>query len=80
MKEDLSIKQLYDDFIIKVTLTENEKDILDRYIKGDTYINMSMDTQQSYSSISRIISDLKKKYEIYKQLEITKLILLQRKR
>lgn len=80
MKEDLSIKQLYDDFIIKVTLTDNEKDILDRYIKGDTYVNMSMETQQSYSNISRTISGLKSKYDIYKELEITKLILLQRKK
>lgn len=79
MKEDLAIKQLYDDFIIKVTLTENEKDILDRYIRGDTYVNMSMETQQSYSNVSRTITDIKKKYEIYKQLELLKLNLLQRK-
>ena len=79
MKEDLSIKQLYEDFIIKVTLTENEKDILDRYIRGDTYVNMSMETQQSYSNVSRTITDIKKKYEIYKQLELLKLNLLQRK-
>lgn len=79
MKEDLAIKQLYDDFIIKVTLTDNEKDILDRYIKGDTYVNMSMETQQSYSNVSRTISDLKNKYEIYKQLELIKLNLLQKK-
>lgn len=80
MKDDLSIKQLYDDFIIKVTLTENEKDILDRYIRGDTYVNMSMETQQSYSNVSRTITALKNKYETYKQLELTKLILLQRKK
>lgn len=78
MKEDLAIKQLYDDFIIKVILTDNERDILDRYIKGDTYVNMSIETQQSYSNISRTITDLKKKYDIYKQLELMKLNLLQR--
>ena len=80
MKEDLAIKQLYNDFIIKVILTDNEKDILDRYIKGDTYVNMSMETQQSYSNISRTINDIKKKYEVYKELELIKLNLLQRKR
>jgi len=80
MKQDLAIKQLYDDFIIKVTLTDNEKDILDRYIKGDTYINMSMETQQSYSNVSRTISELKNKYEVYKELELMKLNLLQRKK
>ena len=80
MKNDLAIKQLYDDFVIKVTLRDNEKDILDRYIKGDTYVNMSMETQQSYSNVSRTITDLKNKYEVYKQLELMKLNLLQRKK
>lgn len=79
MKEDLAIKQLYDDFIIKVTLTDNEKDILDRYVKGDTYVKMSIDTKQSYSNIARTINDLKYKYEIYKKLELIKLNLLMKK-
>ena len=79
MKQDLAIKQLYNDFIIKVTLTDNEKDILDRYIKGDTYVKMSIDTQQSYSNIARTITDLKYKYDIYKQLELIKLNLLMKK-
>jgi len=78
MKKDLAIKQLYNDFIIKVTLTENEKDILDRYIRGDTLTKISMDTTQSYSTISRTIVDLKAKYETYKRLEIAKLTLLQK--
>jgi len=79
MKEDLAIKQLYNDFIIKVTLTDNEKDILDRYIKGDTYVKMSIDTKQSYSNIARTINDLKYKYDIYKRLELIKLNLLMKK-
>lgn len=79
MKRDLAVKQLYDDFIVKVILTENEKDILDRYIRGDTYVNMAMETTQSYSTISRTISDLKVKYEIYKKLELTKLTLFEKK-
>lgn len=79
MKEDLAIKQLYDDFIIKVTLTDNEKDILDRYVKGDTYVKMSIDTKQSYSNIARTINDLKYKYEIYKKLELIRLNLLMKK-
>lgn len=78
MRKDLAIKQLYNDFIIKVILTENEKDILDRYIKGDSLTKISMDTTQSYSTISRIIVDLKGKYETYKRLEIAKLTLLQK--
>ena len=79
MKKELAIKQIYDDFIIKVVLTENEKDILDRYIQGDTYVKISLDTSQSYSSVSRTIMDLKTKYETYKKLELTKLILFKEK-
>lgn len=79
MKKELAIKQIYDDFIIKVVLTDNEKDILDRYIQGDTYVKISLDTSQSYSSVSRTIMDLKNKYETYKKLELTKLILFKEK-
>ena len=79
MKKELAIKQIYDDFIIKVVLTENEKDILDRYIQGDTYVKISLDTSQSYSTVSRTIMDLKTKYETYKKLELTKLILFKEK-
>lgn len=78
MKSDLAVKQLYDDFIGKVVLTENEKDILDRYIKGDTYVNMALETNQSYSNVSRTLVDLKRKYEIYKKMELTKLTLFER--
>ena len=76
MKTDLAIKQIYDDFKLKVILTDNEKDILDRYIKGDTYVNIAMKIAQSYSNVSRAITELKKKYEIYKKLELSKLNLL----
>lgn len=78
MKRDLAVKQLYDDFINKVVLTENEKDILDRYIRGDTYVNMAIETNQSYSNVSRTLVDLKRKYEIYKKMELTKLTLFEK--
>lgn len=80
MKKDLAIKQLYDDFIIKVTLSDNEKDILDRYIRNDSIVKISMDTSQSYSTVSRTIVILKNKYDTYKNLELAKLTLLQKKK
>lgn len=76
MKKELAIKQIYDDFLNKMLLTDNEKDILIRYIKNDSIIKMAVDTAQSASTISRIIADLKEKYHNYKQLEIAKLIIL----
>ena len=78
MRKDLAIKQLYDDFIIKVTLSDTEKDVLDKYVKGDSIVKISLDTSQSYSTVSRIIVTLKNKYETYKRLEIAKLTLLQK--
>ena len=78
MKKDLAIKQIYDDFINKIILNDNEKDILLRYIKDDTIIKIANDTSQSTSSVSRVIADLKKKYQQYKDLELAKLILFQK--
>ncbi len=42
MKKDLSIKQIYDDFILKVTLDEDEIKVLDMYIKNYSYVQMSL--------------------------------------
>ena len=78
MKKDLAMKQIYEDFINKVLLTDNQKDILIRYIKNDSIVKIAEDTCQSTSSVSRIIADLKEKYYNYKKLEIAKLIILQR--
>lgn len=77
MKKDLSVKQIYDDFISKTILNENEKDVLIRYIKDDTIVKIANDTAQSTSTVSRTIADLKEKYQNYKDLELAKLILFQ---
>lgn len=78
MKKDLAVKQIYDDFISKTILNDNEKDILLRYIKDDTIVKIANDTSQSTSSVSRVIADLKEKYQNYKDLELAKLILFQK--
>lgn len=77
MKKELAIKQIFDDFTSKIILTENEMDILIRYIKNDSIIKIANDTQQSSATVSRVIAMLKTKYSDYKKLEIAKLILLQ---
>ena len=77
MKKELAIKQIYDDFTNKIILTDNEKDILLRYVKNDSIIKIANDTKQGSATVSRVIADIKKKYEDYKKLEIAKLILLQ---
>lgn len=75
MRELLAIKQIFDDFATKTMLNDNEKDILIRYIKKDSIIKIADDTKQGTTTVSRIIRDIKDKYENYKELEIKKLML-----
>lgn len=79
MKKTLSLDVIYNDFISKVKLSDNEKDILDRYLRNESLVKISMEVALSYSSVSRIISNLKSKYENYKKMEIVKLTLLNEK-
>lgn len=80
MKKELAIKQIYEDFTNKMILTENEKDVLLRYVKNDSIVKIASDTKQGTSTVSRTIAGLKNKYNNYKQLEIAKLVLLQNKK
>nr|DAN14391.1 MAG TPA: Transcriptional regulatory protein RcsB factor, DNA BINDING PROTEIN.6A [Bacteriophage sp.] len=76
MKKDLSIKQIYDDFILKVTLDGDEIKVLDMYIKNYSYVQMSLALNISERNISRIVNRLKEKYAIYKNLEVSRLNML----
>lgn len=76
MKKELAVKQIYDDFTSKIILTDNEKSILDLYIKNESIVKIANTTSQSTASVSRTIADLKGKYNNYKKLELAKLLLL----
>lgn len=76
MKKELAVKQIYDDFTSKIILTDNERNILDLYIKNESIVKIASMTNQSTSSVSRTIADLKEKYTNYKKLELAKLLLL----
>ena len=80
MKKELAIKQIREDFINKVMLSENEIDVLERYIKKHSIVKIAEDTRQGTATISRIIAEIKLKYEDYKKLEIAKLMLLTNKK
>ena len=67
MKKDLANKQIYDDFISKTILTDNEKDVLFRYVRNDTIVKIADDTKQGTTTISRTIAALKEKYQKYKE-------------
>ena len=77
MKKELAIKQIYDDFISKTILTDREQEVLVRYIKGESIIKIADQTSQGTATVSKIIAQIKQKYESYKKLELAKLILLQ---
>lgn len=76
MKKELAIKQIFDDFTNKIILTDSEKEILVRYIKGESIVKMAEETAQGTATISKIIAQLKEKYGDYKRLELAKLLLL----
>lgn len=77
MKKELAINLIYNDFINKVKLTDKELEVLNLYIKDNTIIKIADETKQGTATVSRIISDLKDKYNNYKKLEISKLLILQ---
>ena len=78
MKREIANKQIYDDFMNKTVLNDNEKDVLDRYIRNHSIVKIAEDTKQSTATVSRIIANIKKKYDDYKKLELAKLMILKR--
>lgn len=78
MKKELSSKPIFDDFKDKVILTDLEIDVLIHYIKGDSIVKIADEVEQSTSTVSRTIVNLKEKYSNYKRLELAKLMLFKR--
>lgn len=73
MKKDLCVKQIYNDFLDKVLLTNIEKQVLDLYIRNESIVKIADIVSQGTSNVSRIIAELKNKYNKYKKLEMAKL-------
>lgn len=73
MKQKLSIKIFYDDFILKVSLDNEEKQVLDLYILNYSYVQIGMKMNMSERKVGKIIAELKQKYEQYRKLELYKL-------
>lgn len=73
MKKELSLKQIFDDFINKTILNDNEIEVLTGYIKGDSIVKIADNTAQSTSSVSRTIAEIKEKYKNYRKIEVAKL-------
>lgn len=73
MIKELSNKYIYDDFVSKTTLTEEEIEILDMLILKYSIVKMAQKSCMSDRNVSRVIRELKDKYKNYKELELAKL-------
>lgn len=79
MIKELCNKIIYNDFLSKVVLTDEEKKILDMLLVRYTLVKISQEIGMSDRNVSRVVKSLKDKYEMYKKLEIAKLSILGRK-
>lgn len=72
MFESLKIKIIYDDFLDKVKLNQQQIEILNRLIKKETVVKISIETNMSERSVGYEIRKLKDLFIKYKQMEIAK--------
>lgn len=78
MKTELAIKQIYEDFISKVMLDNDEKQVLDMFLKNYSYIKIGDTIGMSDRNVGRIMRIVKQKYENYRKLEVSKLELFKK--
>lgn len=78
MKTELAIKQIYEDFISKVTLDNDEKQVLDMFLKNYSYIKIGDNIGMSDRNVGRVMRTVKQKYENYRKLEVSKLELFKK--
>ena len=76
MVEKLRITALYDDFVNKVKLTDEQKRILDMMINKDKIVKMSLEIGVSERTIKYEKKKIKELYNNYLQMEISKMISL----
>lgn len=76
MIEKLKIKALYNDFVNKVNLTDEQKRILNMMINKDSIVKISLEIGVSQRTISAETKKIKELYSNYLQMEITKMISL----
>lgn len=76
MIEKLKIKAIYDDFVSKVKLNEEQKRILNMMLNRDKIVKISLEIGVSERTIKYEIKKIKNLYNNYLQMEITKMISL----
>lgn len=76
MIEKLRIKEIYDDFINNVSLTEEQIKILDMLIRKDKIIKISMELGMSERTVKYEIRKLKDLFNKYYELQLYKFMIL----
>jgi len=76
MIQKLRIKEVYNDFVESVKLTDEQKKILDMLINKDGIVKISMEIGVSERTISNEIRKLKDLYNDYVYLKMWKAMLL----
>ncbi len=71
--KELSCKYIYDDFVYKMALTDDERRVLDMLLKKYSMVKIAQCINVSDRNASRIIRDLKDKYNIFREIEVAKL-------
>lgn len=73
MFKELSNKIIYEDFRSKTVLTDEEIKILDMLLLKYSIIKIADKCNMSDRNVSRIIKEIKNKYNNYKTIEVAKL-------
>ena len=76
MVEKLKIKEIYNDFIKNVSLTEEQIKILNMLINKDSIVKISMEIGVSERTVGYEIRKLKDLYNDYCSLQLAKAMLL----
>lgn len=76
MVEKLKVKAIYEDFLKNVSLTSEQKKILDMLINKETIVKISIEIGISQRTVSYEIKKIKKLYNDYYNLQLYKAILL----
>lgn len=76
MIRKLQIKAIYDDFLKNVSLTQEQIKLLNMYINKETRAKISMELGMSERTVGNEINKIKKLYEDYYNLQLSKTILL----
>lgn len=76
MIEKLKIKAIYDDFLRNVSLTDEQIEILNRLMNKDTIVKISMEIGVSERTVNYEIKKLKKLYQDYYNLQLSKIVWL----